>query len=114
MKYEQTFEGACKNARMQQSVKELYKIAGMLEMMTCMQDRPLTPGMIAELVDAVDKLELIGADLMNEADYHFIEIYDPHKHERLVDLLGKHTLEKDVSAHEAAEESPPEGQPADQ
>ena len=93
--------------RNEQTIKDIYKIAGMLEMLTCMQDQPLTSGMVAELVDAVDKLELIGAEMMNASDDVCIELFDPCKHERLVNLLGEHPTEKDVSDHEEAAESTP-------
>lgn len=86
----------------EQSVKDLYKIAGMLELMTCMQDKPLTSGMIVELEDAVDKLELIGAQLMNEAHAHLIDKYD------------KLRLETEVNAHDGTEESLHDPQPPDQ
>ena len=86
----------------EQSVKDIYKIAGMLEMLTCMRDKPLTSGMVAELVDAVDKLELIGARLLHEDYAHLIDKYD------------KLRLETEVSAHEGTEESPPSPQPPDQ
>lgn len=49
-----------------QMVKDIYKIAGVLESLTCFPDRPLNSGIVAELADAVDKLELIGAQLLAE------------------------------------------------
>ena len=96
----------------EQSVKEIYKIAGMLEMLTCMQDRPLTAGMVAELVDAVDKLELIGADLMKELEpEHYLMIKG---NQLLIDFFDDDDPETEVNAHEGQEESPPETQPPDQ
>ena len=95
----------------EQSVKDIYKIAGMLEILTCMEGRRLTAGMVAELADAVDKLELIGADLLMEAMVPEIMVVEK---DRRIDFLAEDDLETDVNAHEAAEESPPEGQPADQ
>ena len=92
----------------EQSVKDIYKIAGMLEMLTCMQDRPITPGMVAELEDAVDKLELIGAEMMNN------HLTPEPRFQNLIDLLGDIKPEKVVNAHEGQEESPPEPQPSDQ
>ena len=96
----------------EQAIKDIYKIAGMLEMLTCMQDHPLTSGMVAELVDAVDKLELIGAAMMNAG--HEIKLnYTPSN--RMIDFLNgdefkKHVMrhmQKVVKAHEGTEESPP-------
>lgn len=97
--------------RNEQTVKDIYKIAGMLEMMTCMQDHPLTSGMVAELVDAVDKLELIGAALMNID----IDIIGNTQNSRLIDFFDDDhciklhgPIEKVVTEHEGTEESPPE------
>lgn len=97
----------------EQSVKDIYKIAGMLEILSCMQDRPITEGIAADLADAVDKLELIGADLLREAMVPEIMIVEK---DRQIDFFDDDDPEDetDVNAHEAAEESPPEGQPADQ
>lgn len=90
--------------RNEQTVKDIYKIAGMLEMMTCMQDHPLTSGMVAELADAVDKLELIGAELSNAnvtLDFNYcIPV-------RAIDFLGKSLMGTDVNSDEGTEESPP-------
>jgi hypothetical protein len=94
-----------------QHVKDIYKIAGMLEILTCMEGRRLTAGMVAELVDAVDKLELIGADLLSAEHEIKIEYTLPDK---MIDFFGEDDPETEVSAHEGSEESPPEGQPADQ
>lgn len=98
----------------EQSVKDIYKIAGMLEVLTCMQDLPLTAGMVAELIDAVDKLELIGADLMNEIHGHELKIEYHMPASDLIDLFDDEEPETEVNAHEGKEESPPESQPADQ
>lgn len=104
--------------RNEQTVKDIYKIAGMLEMMTCMQDHPLTSGMVAELADAVDKLELIGAALM-DID---IDIIGNTQNSRLIDFFNgdefkSHVMrhmQKVVTAHEGTEESPPETLQPDQ
>ncbi len=96
----------------EQSVKDIYKIAGMLEILTCMEGRPITEGIAADLADAVDKLELIGADLMNEMQGHEPKIEYHLPASDLIDLLDDDDLETDVSTHEGSEESPPEGQPA--
>ena len=102
----------------EQTIKDIYKIAGMLEMLTCMQDQPLTSGMVAELVDAVDKLELIGAEMMNALNEpimpyitgqsDLIDFFD----EKCIKLHGP--IEKVVNAHEEAAESPPEALQPDQ
>ena len=96
----------------EQHVKDIYKIAGMLEMLTCMQECTLNSGIVSELVDAVDKLELIGADLLMEAMVP--EIMIAEKDQYKIDFFADDDLETDVSTHEGSEESPPEGQPADQ
>lgn len=96
----------------EQHVKDIYKIAGMLEMLTCMQECTLNSGIVSELVDAVDKLELIGADLLMEAMVPEIMIAEKDRYK--IDFFADDDLETDVSAHEGSEESPPEGQPADQ
>lgn len=96
----------------EQSVKVIYKVAGMLEMLTCMQDHPITSGMVAELVDAVDKLELIGADLMKELEpEHYIMIKE---NPLQIDFFDDDDPETEVNAHEGPEESPPDPQPPDQ
>ena len=96
----------------EQSVKDIYKIAGMLEMLTCMQECTLNSGIVSELVDAVDKLELIGADLLMEAMVP--EIMVAEKDQYKIDFFADDDPETDVSTHEGSEESPPEPQPADQ
>lgn len=96
----------------EQHVKDIYKIAGMLEMLTCMQECTLNSGIVSELVDAVDKLELIGADLLMEAMVP--EIMIAEKDQYKIDFFADDDPETDVNAHEGSEESPPEGQPADQ
>ena len=105
--------------RNEQTVKDIYKIAGMLEMLTCMQDHPLTSGMVAELADAVDKLELIGAAMMNiDIDImgNSLEslMVDFFSDERCTLLHGPLEFEKVVKAHEGSEESPPETLQPDQ
>ena len=105
--------------RNEQTVKDIYKIAGMLEMITCMQDHPITSGMVAELIDAVDKLELIGAEMMKVL-YEPIMAYIPHESDLIdffdddhcINLHGP--IEKVVTAHEGTEESPPETLQPDQ
>ncbi len=89
----------------EQSVKDIYKIAGMLEILTCMEGRRLTAGMVAELADAVDKLELIGADLLMEVMVPEIMIVEKDQHK--IDFFADDDLETDVSTHEGSEESPP-------
>lgn len=96
----------------EQSVKDLYKIAGMLEMLCCMEGQNITHCMTLEIEDAVDKLELIGADLLREAMVPEIMIVEKDRHK--IDFFADDDLETEVSAHEGSEESPPEGQPADQ
>lgn len=96
----------------EQSVKDIYKIAGMLEMLTCMQECTLNSGIVSELVDAVDKLELIGADLLMEAMVP--EIMIAEKDQYKIDFFADDDHETDVSTHEGSEESPPEPRPADQ
>lgn len=51
----------------EQMIKDIFYMAGLLEGMTCMQGQPITEAMTAVLVDCVDRLELIGAALQNEA-----------------------------------------------
>lgn len=104
--------------RNEQTVKDIYKIAGMLEMLTCMQDHPLTSGMVAELVDAVDKLELIGAAMMN-IDIDIVSA--PCTHDIRIDFFDDaHSIrlhgavEKVVKAHEGTEEPTPEAHTDDQ
>lgn len=96
----------------EQHVKDIYKIAGMLEILSCMQDRPITEGIAADLADAVDRLELIGADLLKEIKEP--EPYLMIKGSDIIDFFDDDDPETDVSTHEGQEESPPEGQPADQ
>lgn len=109
----------------EQHVKDIYKIAGMLEMLTCMQECTLNSGIVSELVDAVDKLELIGADLLAVDKTELIcadllmeamvpEIMIAEKDQYKIDFFADDDPETDVNAHEGSEESPPESQPADQ
>ena len=88
----------------EQSVKDIYKIAGVLEALSVLPGETITitPGLAAELEDAVDKLELIGAELNNQ----YIESV-------CYDLVGQMKL-KVMIENEGKEESPPEAQPADQ
>ena len=104
----------------EQDIKDIYKIAGMLEMLTCMQDQPLTSGIVAELVDAVEKLELIGAEMMNEANAIQIDYTLPSK---MIDFFGdtssvefhcERPNEKVVTVHEGTEEPTPEAHTDDQ
>lgn len=96
----------------EQHVRDIYKIAGMLEVLTCMQDCTINSGMVAELVDAVDKLELIGADLLKEIKEP--EPYLMIKGSDMIDFFDDDDPETEVSAHEGTEESPPSPQPPDQ
>ena len=98
----------------EQSVKDIYRIAGILEALTCMQDQKITSGMVAELADAVDRLELIGADLMKELTEP--EPYLLIRGSDMIDFFDDDDdPETEVNAHERSEEeSPPEGQQTDQ
>ena len=49
-----------------QMIKDIYWIAGLLEGVTCLQGQTLTEGMAFILADCVDRLELMGAQLMAE------------------------------------------------
>lgn len=98
----------------EQAIKDIYKIAGMLEMLTCMQDHPLTSGMVAELADAVDKLELIGAEMMNAEDEITIDCHFPSPMADIIDFFDDDMPGTDVNAHEGSEESAPEPLPSDQ
>lgn len=95
----------------EQSVKDLYKIAGMLRLLTCMHERKIPPAMIVELEDAMDKLELIGDELIKEDQEPQILIKGI---DIPVDHLDERPMKKVVKVHEGSEESPPEPQPADQ
>ena len=88
----------------EQSIKDIYMIAGMLEALSIMAGETITitPGLAADLEDAVDKLELIGAELNNQ----YIEAIG-------YDLVGQMKL-KGLFDHEGTEESPPAPQPPDQ
>ena len=98
--------------RNEQTVKDIYKIAGMLELLSCMKHCPITEGIIVELEDAVDKLELIGAEMMQELDGQYMVHVTPRSD--LIDLFRDARMETDVNAHEEAEESPPEAHQPDQ
>ncbi len=96
----------------EQSVKDLYKIAGMLRLLTCMHERKIPPAMIVELEDAMEKLELIGAEMMED-------LLTPEpclmiKGSDMIDFFDDDDPETEVNAHEGTEESPPSPQPPDQ
>ena len=106
----------------EQHVKDIYKIAGMLEALSLIpgQTITVTPGLAADLEDAVDKLELIGAEMANEGyeikidskpNIRMVDFFDD-EHMRL--LHNKRPMKKVVKVHEGSEESPHEPQPADQ
>ena len=50
----------------EEMVRDIYKVAGMLEGFSCMQGQVMTEAVVYMLSDCVDKLELIGADLMTK------------------------------------------------
>ena len=87
--------------------------AGMLEALSPIpgQTITVTTGLAADLEDAVDKLELIGAEMINAS--HELEIRMDTKCIP-VDLLDERPMKKVVKVYEGSEESPPEPQPSDQ
>ena len=90
--------------RCEQAVKDIYKIAGVLEALSVLPGETITitPGLAADLEDAVDKLELIGAELNNM-----------HIERCLYDLIGQMKA-SEASTNEETEESPPNQPAADQ
>ena len=48
----------------EQLIKDVYYMAGLLECISCMQGQTLTESMAYVLADCVDRLELIGAQLL--------------------------------------------------
>ena len=53
-----------------QMIKDVYYMAGLLEALSCLQGQTLTEGMTFILGDCVDRLELIGAQLLAEDVKH--------------------------------------------
>ena len=47
-----------------QMIRDVYYMAGMIETMSCMEGQPLTESMVFVLADCVDRLELMGAQLL--------------------------------------------------
>ena len=104
-----------------QAIKDIYKIAGILESLSLMEGSTITAGIAADLADAVDKLEIIGAELTNER--YEIKL-DYHLPGRMVDLIGNENgrinrcderpMKKVVKVHEGTEEPGPEPPTADQ
>ena len=52
-----------------QMIRDVYYMAGMLETMSCMQEQTLTESMVFVLADCVDRLELMGAQLLAKEVY---------------------------------------------
>ena len=50
----------------EQMIKDIYRIAGLLEAMTCLKEQTIPESMTFILVDCVDRLELMGAQLLAE------------------------------------------------
>ena len=49
-----------------QMIKDVYYMAGMLEALSGLQGQTITEGMACILADCVDRLELMGAKLLEE------------------------------------------------
>lgn len=104
-----------------QAIKDIYKIAGILESLSLMEGSTITAGIAADLADAVDKLELIGAELANEG--HEIKL-DYHPPGRMVDFIGNESerinrcnerpMKKVVTVYEGTENPGPDSQAPDQ
>lgn len=47
-----------------QAVSDVYRVIGLLEGMTMMQGMTVTEGMVTVLADCVDRLEVLGAQLL--------------------------------------------------
>ena len=89
--------------------ERLAMICGMMKCLSCMEGATITKTMAAELEFQTEWFDLYISDLVRKDQEPEIMIKDIG----LVDLLDE-CPKKVVKAHEAAEESPPEGQPADQ
>lgn len=85
----------------EQSIKDIYKIAGILEALSVMEGSRITAGMAAGLADAVDKLKLIGAELSNASV--MLEISMPGRN--LIDFFDEAQPETDVNSDEGTEEA---------
>ena len=48
----------------EQMIKDVFRIAGLLEGLTCLQGQPMTEALVYVLADCVDRLELIGTQLL--------------------------------------------------
>lgn len=50
----------------EQTIKDIYYMAGILETLSCLQGQTVTEAMVYILADCVDRLELIGTRLLAE------------------------------------------------
>lgn len=48
----------------EEAIRDIYKVAGLLEGFSCMQGQVMTEAVAYMLADCVDRLELIGAEMM--------------------------------------------------
>lgn len=51
---------------LEQVTKDIYRMAGLLEGLSCMQGQTMTEAVAFMLSDCVDRLEIIGAKLLAE------------------------------------------------
>lgn len=50
----------------EETIRDIYKVAGLLEGFSCMQGQVMTEAVAFMLADCVDRLELIGAQMLTK------------------------------------------------